>query len=255
MKRLVTISLMAAVVIGVLSLQPVYAVDPSLLIVHADPGSVPTTQLAATGRFSIIDEFDAYAGTPTLATLMGYNCVLAYTDYWPQSAVGLGDVLADYVDAGGHIVIATYAFSNPWDIQGRIMTTGYSPLVNLATNDDVSGNLVAVVADPIFTGINLSAVTYFHNSNFAHPGLDTGATLLANDGGGIYMIAVNTDRGVFGFNLYPGLAGGVNNDEFYNLFANALCDSPGQVIPAPGAILLGSIGVSLVTWLRRRRTL
>ena len=205
--------------------EPADGNDTSVLIVCAG-NSPPTAELMATGRFSVVDYFDASAGTPSLATLSSYDSVLTYSNYTPLNAVALGNVLADYVDIGGRISISTYLFSTPWEIKGRIMTSGYSPLTNLGINGDVSGMLVATTPDPVFEDIDLPDVNYFHNSNFAHPGVDAGATLLATDGSGINMIAVNNNRRVFGFNLFPGTNIAGNNAEFYNLLANSLVGGP-----------------------------
>jgi hypothetical protein len=208
-------------------------------------------------------------GTPALGYLNGYDSVLAYTSQriTNDAATALGDVLAGYVDDGGVLTLSTYAFlgvlyGDNFGIRGGIMTAGYSPLTKNSNIVNVSGALTAIpeaAGDPIFTGIDLPSVAYFHNNVFAAPGLDTGATLLATDapGGNHMMIAVNADRTVVSANLYPGdkyspFGVPYNNDEFYKLLANTLSPEL-RVIPTPSAAVLGTIGVALVGWGRRRR--
>ncbi len=197
--------------------------DLAILVSESDPTSAPVTQLQATGVFDTVTVINVHDSTPTLADLAGYESILAYTNSTPNNPAAVGDLLADYVDAGGHLVMGTYGFSSPWAFQGQITENGYSPFENVGVNGDVSGNLVAAVPnDPIFAGIDLNAVSYFHNGNFAHPGLDAGATLLATDGAGTDMIARNADGNIVAVNLYPRGTSPENNQEMYDLIANAL---------------------------------
>ena len=223
MKRLV---LSAALVVTTL---PLMAHAQSVLVANANGNNNASLVSALESSFTTVDQFNIGAGTPTLQELQAYNVVIAYTNSPPSNATASGDVLADYVDQGGCVVMSTYAFSAPWKIAGRIATAGYAPLVDVGTNGNVSGNLNPIVADdPIFNGITLGSLSYFRNSNFSHPDLDAGATLIADDGNGINMIARNGSGNVVGLNLFPGEING-NNGELYTLFSNAAENCAGIV--------------------------
>ncbi len=200
----------------------------TLLIVAAD-GNPPVQQLTG-DLFTQVDTFNSIGGTPTLQQLQGYDVVLAYCNSIPQDPETLGNVLADYVDGGGSVIICTYGISEPWAIDGRIQTTGYNPLVK-AGNGDVSGEVVALLpGDPVFNtpnAVNPGAITMFHNTNFAHPGVDNGATLLADDGAGVALLAVNGGGTVMGANMFPATSPGGNNAEFYALLENIAARSMG----------------------------
>jgi len=223
------------------------------LAILCSEGGDPTcsgavSAMQATGRFSSVTGIDTTGSTPTLADLAGFNAILAETDFAPSDPAALGNVLASYYALGGkELTVATYAFSAPWEIDGTVMTGGYSALTNVGTNGSVSGNLVATVpGDPIFDGVDLSTVTYFNNPNFAHPGLAPGAILLATDGSGVNMIA-RSPLGVIDVNLYPGDTGD-NNAEFFGLLANTLTSTP-----EPSALTLMGAGLAALLISRSRR--
>src|SRR5690606_25899803 len=72
-------------------------------------------KLMSTGYFESVDILDVAvhaAYTPTLGELMQYDAILTFSNGTYADATTLGNNLADYVDAGGGVVVANYAVSS-----------------------------------------------------------------------------------------------------------------------------------------------
>src|SRR5829696_7466282 len=115
-------------------------------------------KLSATGLFSQIDGYDGSFSTPSLATLQQYDAVLVYSDCGFQNNVAMGNVLADYADSGGGVVLTTFVFwtSNmALGMGGRLATGGYMPFTQ---GGQSGGSDLSLVKDnpshPILNGVN-----------------------------------------------------------------------------------------------------
>lgn len=76
--------------------------------------------LMGTGKFAVIDTYDASVATPTLADMQAHQAVLVFSDKVFADPATLGNVLADYYDGGGRVVLAQYAtVGTGTRIQGR----------------------------------------------------------------------------------------------------------------------------------------
>jgi cysteine-rich repeat protein len=86
-----------------------------------------------------VDYFNADDGTPTLMQLQdSYDCVFTHPGLRYDSAVSMGTVLRDYVDAGGSVVLGIKTGFEPnGGLSGTpIMAIGYSPVSTAGTTTD-----------------------------------------------------------------------------------------------------------------------
>lgn len=148
-------------------------------------------QLQATGRFTtvgVINVTSMGSGTPTLAELQAYDALICWTNATPADNHAWGDVLADYVDAGGGVVVAVFANSTATagrNIGGRWQT---SYEVILDQSGTASG--AAALGDVDLPGHPvMAAVESFVGGNSYRP---LGTTLAA----GARRIAAWTDGAV-----------------------------------------------------------
>src|SRR6266487_3777676 len=137
-----------------------------VLIAYADIGGLPTmiqNEILAEPGVIGVDLFDAFSGTPTLAQLQQYNIVFAFSNNFWFDAVAMGNVLADYQDAGGIVVVSTFAWDNrgPWLLGGRWVTGGYSPF-NSTSQTNFSDNTANITdpGHPLMQGVNSLSAFY-----------------------------------------------------------------------------------------------
>ena len=166
-------------------------------------------KIMATGLFQSAD-VDVYsavspASTPTLSQLQQYAAVLTWSDSSYTDNIGMGNVLADYVDGGGGLVVAAFAFATiSYGIDGRIATGGYLPFIR---NSTASGTELTLVKDLpghfLLQGVSTfdGGAMSFHNDT----SLASGASLVAHWSNGQPLIGTKEIGGhrVVGLNMWP----------------------------------------------------
>lgn len=185
----------------------------------------------------------------TLADLSGYDIVFTTNNtQWLQGGgvqpAVIGDLLADYIDAGGKVISNQFNYSyDAWKLEGRFINEQYGPFTASTTDANITVDLGTILAPahPVMTGVS----TLSYSGFVQNVGLAPGATALAEWDNGELFVAANPN--VVALNLLPSLgnAGPLQwSGDLPLLYQNAVhfLSGPGfvEVNPTEGVIAAGT---------------
>ena len=148
---------------------------------------------------AVIDEFDAYVNVPTLEDLLPYDVVLLIHAGVYADATAVGDALADYVDAGGSVIMTLATFIEGYAMEGRFAAQHYSPF-NIGTGPEGSALLGDFDADhPIMAGVSVALGDVLGNTTVA-----PGAHWVADWNNGFPFIATTKGGQIVAMNVFFG---------------------------------------------------
>ncbi|MHC4642535.1 MAG: DUF7901 domain-containing protein [Planctomycetota bacterium] len=157
-----------------------------------DPNFRTALSLACGG--ATVDYFDTRSGTPTVSLLSTYDCVMTWANYGYSDMNGFGNNLADYVDAGGKVILGQWCLPTASNyLGGRIMTSAYCPVTATSYG---SGSYNGDGTDCVHNGVTAYSTSYLDICTLLAGNFSDGTLTLAL-GGTTLSVAWRPDRRVY----------------------------------------------------------
>ena len=142
---------------GAVKEEIITAPSASLDLLIACTEGVPCVPLASMlmtfGDIHSVTSYDTSVGTPTLEQLLNYDVVLTYSNGYYLDSVQMGNVLADYLDAGGKVIDLMWAMDSEFGLDGRFMDENYTAMKGSGFTFDWACLGSYDVSNPILAGV------------------------------------------------------------------------------------------------------
>jgi len=213
-----------------------FSLDPpdygakDILVIAADEASLFLSDIAGYDDIGTVDYYDGRNGTPSLSLLEEYDGVVVWSNYVFYDIVAIGDVLADYLDAGGAVVMSHFSFGAAWNIAGRIMSE-YSPFATGPAHYEIRTLGESDIGHQIMYGIE--GLTEYFTADVT---LQNSPIVVASYTDGTPLVAYNPINNLVTINCYVGDYRQFTGDVI-DLFHNAVIfatDGPAEVLLVEG---------------------
>jgi len=174
-----------------------------------------------------VDYFDSRVAVPTLDELLQYDCVFTWVNYPYADDEERGNVLADYVDAGGRVILGQWTWSglygSPATGPSRILQPEYCPVEVVFTGFG-SGTYAGDGSDCVHVAVGSYQTDYLDIIGALNLGAQSDGTF---EPSGTPAVATRPDHRVY---YSPGNTGGAyGTGEWVQLTANMVTCRPAPV--------------------------